>query len=83
MRTTLTLDPDVAEELKRLRRSQGRKWKTLVNEVLRLGLRARDDGEPPRGGKPFKTRSVSLGGARIPLDNVAEVLALAEGEHYK
>jgi hypothetical protein len=83
MRTTITLDPDVAEELKRLRKSSGRGWKALVNEILRLGLRSRSGAEPPRLRKPFKTRSVSLGKPRIPLDNVAEVLALAEGEDHK
>ena len=83
MRTTITLDPDVAEELKRLRRTSGRGWKSLVNEVLRLGLRSRQESGSSRTRKLFKTRGVSLGRPRVPLDNIAEVLSLAEGEDYK
>ena len=39
MRTTLTLDDDVAVRLERLRR-QGRTLKEVVNEALRAGLDA-------------------------------------------
>jgi SpoVK/Ycf46/Vps4 family AAA+-type ATPase len=39
MRTTLTLDDDVAVQLERLRRSREANLKDLVNEALRLGLR--------------------------------------------
>ena len=34
MRTTLTLDDDVAKEIEKLRRQRGTKWKVLVNEAL-------------------------------------------------
>lgn len=41
MRTTLTLDPDVARALKRLARESERPFKEIVNEALRAGLASR------------------------------------------
>jgi hypothetical protein len=38
MRTTLTLEPDVAARLKQEARRTGKGFKSLVNEALRLGL---------------------------------------------
>jgi hypothetical protein len=38
MRTTLTLDPDVADRLKALARERGLPFKQVVNAVLRRGL---------------------------------------------
>lgn len=38
MRTTLTLDPDVAERLERAVRGSGKGIKATVNEALRIGL---------------------------------------------
>ena len=80
MRTTLTLDEDVSAELEALRRKQGLSLKDAVNILLRRGLRAAAEGERPR--TVFITRSVDLGLPRLPLDNVAEALAAAEGEGF-
>ncbi|HTV29409.1 MAG TPA: hypothetical protein VMF32_16645 [Xanthobacteraceae bacterium] len=80
MRTTLTLDEDVSAELETLRRKQGLSLKDAVNTVLRRGLRAAAEGERPRA--VFVTKSVDLGPPRLPLDNVAEALAAAEGESF-
>ena len=41
MRTTLTLDPDLAKKLKDLAHQQGKSFKETVNEVVRRGLAAR------------------------------------------
>lgn len=38
MRTTLTLDPDVAREVERLRRESGRSLKDIVNSLMRAGI---------------------------------------------
>jgi hypothetical protein len=39
---------------------------------------------PPKTRRPFRTAAVSLGRCRIgSLDNVAEALALVEGESFK
>ena len=80
MRTTLTLDPDVAAELERLRREGDGEWKGLVNEVLRIGLRHR---QPERPAGRFRTDPADLGMPRIDLDDVSEALAVAEGEAFR
>ncbi len=82
MRTTLTLDDDVAAILRRLRKAGGRSLKELVNEGLRAGLAM--IGAPRRKRKPFRTVTADLGRPLLGnLDNVAEVLSLAEGESRK
>ncbi len=81
MRTTLTLDDDVAVQLERLRRSREANLKDLVNEALRLGLR--EMMAKPRKRKPFRTRTFDMGPPLINIDNVAETIAYAEGEGYK
>ena len=82
MRTTLTIDDDIASALKRLRKNREASFKELVNDALRRGLR--DMNEPQKPRKPFRTRTVSVGRLKIEnLDNIGEVLALIEGEDYK
>src|SRR5439155_725295 len=77
MRTTLTIDDDVAAVLERLRKSRDASLKDLVNEGLRRGLR--EMAARPKSREPFRTRSVSLGRARMAgVDNVGEALAHAE-----
>ncbi len=49
VRTTLTLEPDVAERLRQETRRTGRPLKAVVNEALRRGLgAARKPPRPPR-----------------------------------
>jgi len=82
MRTTLTLDDDVAAVLERLRKAGDQSLKELVNEALRRGLKQIDT--PPKPRKPFRTKSVDVGRCRVgSIDNVAEALAVAEGESFR
>jgi hypothetical protein len=82
MRTTLTIEDDVAAELERLRRERGGSLKGLVNEGLRLGLREMTNR--PKRKKPFRTRSFDTGGVLVKsIDNVAELLAEIEGEAFR
>lgn len=82
MRTTLTLDDDVAAALQRLRRKRAARLRDLVNQVLREGLKQMDGQQTPRQTAP--TRVVSLGTCRIgDVDNVADALAVAEGENFR
>jgi Ribbon-helix-helix protein, copG family len=82
MRTTLTIDDDIAAELQRLRRTRDASFKDLVNDALRLGLRQMTDRPKPQ--KPFRTRSFDPGRVLIDnVDNIAEVLALIEGEAFR
>jgi hypothetical protein len=82
MRTTLTLDDDVAARLKAAVRTQRRPFKVLVNEALRGGLDAIERPAPVR--QPFKTTGFNLGPSLVgSLDNVEEVLARADGEAHR
>ena len=82
MRTTLTLDDDVAAALELLRRSQRRSLKQLVNEALRRGLD--DMGKRRKPREWMQTRAVALGRVRVAsIDNIAETLAIVEGENFK
>ena len=82
MRTTLTIDDDIAVVLVRLRKSRGVRLRDLINEALRRGLH--DMRERPKERREFRTRSVDLGRVKIgSLDNIAEVLSIAEGDGYK
>jgi len=83
MRTTLTLDDDVAAALERLRKARKLSLKRAVNETLRAGL-ARMSAPPPARRHPFRTQPLSPGPCLIGnVDNIAEVLAVAEGEAFK
>jgi hypothetical protein len=64
MRTTLTLDRDVADDLKRRARRSGRSFRDVLNETLRAGLRALE-APPPR---PYRLKPVSLGGVMPGID---------------
>jgi len=82
MRTTLTLDDDVAQLIERIRRRRGASLRDVVNDGLREGLPRLD--APARPRKPYRMKGVSLGDCLIPhLDNIAEVLAVAEGEDFR
>lgn len=59
MRTTLTLDDELARELKRIARTSGRSFKEVVNDALRKGLSV---GEGPAGeGEPFRVEPKACG----------------------
>ncbi len=82
MRTTLTIDDDVAIALERLRRSGDASLKELVNEALRRGIK--DMSAQTKRRRRVRTRSVDLGPLQIAgIDNIAEVLAITEGEGFK
>ena len=55
MRTTLTIDDDIAQALKDLSRERGGTFKAVANEVLRRGLTTGE--KPPAAREPFQVRS--------------------------
>ncbi|MBI3414801.1 MAG: DUF2191 domain-containing protein [Verrucomicrobia bacterium] len=82
MRTTLTLDDDVAALLARTQKARKAAQKTIVNEGLRHGLKQLL--APAQRRKRFATKPVELGRCLAGnLDDVAEVLAVAEGENFQ
>jgi len=70
MRTTVTIDPDVQELLRKAVREQGQPFKQVLNAALRKGLRA---GER-KPAKPFRQRTFDLG---KPLVDLTKALSLA------
>jgi hypothetical protein len=81
VRTTLTLDDDVARLLERARKRRGVSLKELVNEALREGLARLEAPRSPR--KRHATKAVSLGRCLLDnVDDVAEALAVADGERF-
>ncbi len=59
MRTTLTIDDDVAAILQKKSRQEGHSFKEVVNDVLRAGLAA--GGEKPARRKRIKVVGWPLG----------------------
>jgi len=81
MRTTLTLDPDVAAKAKKGAAKLGRPFKEIINAALRIGL---DQVLKPPSAKPYRTQARPLGLQRgLSYDNIGELLARAEGEDYQ
>lgn len=81
MRTTLTLDEDVAAKLKLRSRKTGRSFKEVVNEALRLGL-GRD--REKRRVKPFRVRARDLGlRPGFDLENVWRVIEQLDGPAWR
>lgn len=78
MRTTLSLDHDVASLLKKEVRRSGEPFKQVVNRYLRLGLTA--PKRPSR--KPFKVMPINLGLPRD-FDKVEELLEYLEGPGHR
>jgi hypothetical protein len=82
MRTTLTIDDDVAVQLKRLRKSGNETFKAVVNRALREGVASM--AAPKRRRSIYHTRTVDLGRCLLGnIDDVAEALALAEGDDFR
>jgi hypothetical protein len=80
MRTTLSLDDDVAHLLEKESRKSGDSFKEVVNRFLRLGLMAAR--QPPR--RPFVVTPKKLGLPRgLNYDNVAELLEELEGPEHR
>ncbi|MDW8470032.1 MAG: ribbon-helix-helix protein, CopG family [Burkholderiales bacterium] len=82
MRTTLTLDDDVAAKLKLLARRTARPFREVVNEALRRGLAAEPRRPPP---EPFRVRTRDMGELRpgLSLENIGELLDRIEGPLYR
>ena len=82
MRTTLTLADDVAAMIEKRRREEDRSLKDIVNDALRRGLL--DQETQIASAKPFVQRTFSVGSCRLAnLDDIAEILAIAEGDRFK
>jgi hypothetical protein len=82
MRTTFKLDDDVAVLLKSEQDRRKTSVRSLVNEAIRVYLA--NQQQSPKKRKRYRLRPLKTGTCLVGnLDNVAEVLAVAEGESFK
>lgn len=80
MRTTLTLDPDVAAKAKRGAAKLGKPFKEVINAALRIGL---EEVLRPAPAKPYHSEPTPMGlRPGLSGDNIAELLAQGEGERH-
>ncbi len=81
MRTTLTIDDDVARLVEEEVRRSGDTFKGTVNNLLRRGLTA---SRQPETGKPFEVTPLFMGlRPGLSYDCIAELLEEAEGPYYR
>mgnify|MGYP000858155315 FL=1 len=79
MRTTVSLDQDVAKAIADLRREQGLGLSAAVNELVRRGLSLGGHGAV----QPFRQTASPMGAPRVPLDDIGSALELLEGESHR
>jgi hypothetical protein len=80
VRTTLTLDDDIAAKLKTEVRRTGKSFKELVNELLRSELNRPATKKLP----PFKVKARNLGlRPGLNYDKVWDLIEKVEGPDYK
>lgn len=82
MRTTLTLDDDVAAKLEAESRRTARPFRHVVNETLRRGFAQR---RPTAPREPFTVNTRDLGKLRagLSLDCVAGLIEQVEGPLHR
>ena len=81
MRTTLTLNDELAKRAKRSASRLGISFKDLINRALEEGL---SQLEKSSKTKPFRTKPIPMGlRPGFSYDNVAELIARSESEDFK
>lgn len=81
MRTTLTLDEDVAAKVKVEMRRSGRPFKETVNRLLRLALNARRAA--PKGPEFRVPVWDMVRRPGVDLDNIGELIEQLEGPAHR
>lgn len=80
MRTTLTIDGDIADYLKEQSRLHEKSFKQVVNETLRRGMTPYVNSKPR---KPYKVKPFSSGFAPgVDPMNPKDILDQMDVEHY-
>jgi hypothetical protein len=82
MRTTVTIDDDIATKLQaEMRRRRSGNFKQILNDVLRRGLLVRRELAI---SKPFQVQARPMGKMQgLNYDNVGELLEHLEGAEHK
>ena len=74
MRTTVTLDPDTAQIIRRRMREHGMTFKEALNTAIREGSRTAAVSEP------FETRTAAMGRPVVNLDRALQIAADLEDD---
>jgi hypothetical protein len=74
MRTTVTLETDVAALLERQMQERGLTFKQALNEAVRAAL------APSPAGVPYRVRARRMGRPKVPLTKTLELAAELEDE---
>ncbi len=79
MRTTLTIDDQLAAALKDVAHQSNKSFKEVVNETLRAGLAAKNT---PSRARPYRLKTVSMGHAagNYNLDKALQLADALEDE---
>jgi hypothetical protein len=72
MRTTVTLDPDTEQLIRRRMRERGMSFKEALNDAIRSSAR-----ETP---SPFRTATASMGRSSVNLDRALEIVGALEDD---
>lgn len=81
IRTTVTLDDDVAERVRERSRAQGIPFRDALNQLLRLALATQ---ESPPDRRNFRIKPSHMGyRPGLPYDNVEALLEYGEGEWHR
>jgi hypothetical protein len=81
MRTTLTLDDDVAAAIEHRRREHRHSLKQEINELIRVGLQHVD--EPLPEAPPFRVEPLDVGGLLVDIDDMGPVLDMMDVEDWR
>jgi hypothetical protein len=79
MRTTLTIDDDLAAAIERRRRELNHTLKQEVNDLLRAGLMRADEDHAKSGSARFRVQPLDVGELLVPINDVEAALDIAEG----
>lgn len=74
MRTTVTLDEDVAALVRRRMADRGVTFKQAVNDAIRNGL------VPPTPAEPYRVRPTAMGAPLVPLTKALQLAGEFEDE---
>lgn len=74
MRTTVTLDPDAEQILRRRMQERGVSFKEAVNDAIRASVSVSAERAP------FRTATASMGESRVNLDRALQVVGDLEDD---
>jgi hypothetical protein len=74
MRTTVTLDPDTEQIVRRRMAERGLSFKEALNDAIRSGVQATGSTER------FRTETAAMGESRVNLDRALQIAAGLEDD---